>query len=103
MTTIVDTVAIQFFIDVDGSPLAKNMMDLLDSLVVEDDLSQPAMFTLRFHDPEFELIDGTKFKIGAAISIGANNLKGQRKKLLVGEVTALEPELTQGATILVVR
>lgn len=93
----------QIFIQVDGTDLKIAIMDMLEQALVEHDLAQPAMFELRFHDPNFQLIDGNLFKLGAEVTIGANNQSGQRKPLLTGEVTALEPELEQFGTTLVVR
>jgi phage protein D/phage baseplate assembly protein gpV len=71
--------------------------------VVEDDLAQPTMFTLRFNDPQFKLIDGDLFRLGSEIKLSAADIQGKPKPLFVGEVTALEPQLEQHNIVLVVR
>ncbi len=92
-----------FYIKVNNSDLPPDTIDDLIEAIVEDDLAQPAMFTLRFRDSEFTLIDGTLFKLGDEVQIAANDKQGQPKTILTGEVTALEPELTQERIELVVR
>jgi uncharacterized protein involved in type VI secretion and phage assembly len=93
----------QIFIQVNGADLSVDTMDLLEEVIVEQDLAQPAMFTLRLNDTLLSLIDGTLFKLGAEVQIYATDLKGRRKPLMVGEITALEPCFEQYTRILVVR
>lgn len=92
-----------FAIKVDGANLPDSVLDRLAEAVIEDDLAQPAMFTLRFYDPEFALIDGDQFKLGSEVMITSRNVRGQLVALLTGEVTALEPTLEQFRTELIVR
>lgn len=93
----------QVFIQVDGRDLATSVMDQLIDLVVEDDLDQPAMFVLRFHDQGYELIDSDSFKLGAEVKIRAANPAGRPGPLLIGEITALETEQEQSHTTYLVR
>jgi phage protein D/phage baseplate assembly protein gpV len=93
----------QFFIQVNGSDLPGEAMDQLDSATVEDDLAQPAMFTLRFNDPRLELTDGATFALGAEVKLGAADSEGRRKPIIVGEITAVEPFLEQQHMTLTVR
>jgi len=93
----------QVFIQVDGSDLPTETMDQLIDLVVEDDLDQPAMFVLRFHDQDYNLIDSDRFKLGAEVKLRASNPAGRPGPLLIGEVTALETEQEQSHTTYVVR
>jgi uncharacterized protein involved in type VI secretion and phage assembly len=93
----------QFFIQVSGNDIAPEVMNALDDALVEDDLAQPAMFALRFNDPQLTFIDEGPFRLGAEVRLGAAGADGQRKTILVGEVTALEPEYKQNNMILVVR
>jgi uncharacterized protein involved in type VI secretion and phage assembly len=93
----------QFFIQVSGNDIAPEVMDQLDDAIIEDDLAQPAMFALRFNDPKLSLIDGTLFRLGSEVKLGAANTAGERKLILVGEVTALEPRLEQNHITVVVR
>jgi uncharacterized protein involved in type VI secretion and phage assembly len=92
-----------FFVKVNGNSIPISAMDELLEVVVEDDLAQPAMFVLRFVDSEFTLIDGTLFKLGDDVQISARDVHGKTQILMKGEVTALEPELTQDRVELIVR
>lgn len=100
--TVDNVVLDQFFLKVDGTDVQTAVLDQLAEIVVEDDLAQPAMFILRFFDPEFTLIDGVLFKLGAELEIGAANNGGQRTKLMTGEVTSVEIELDTEQIMLVV-
>jgi phage protein D/phage baseplate assembly protein gpV len=93
----------QFFIQINGADLAPDVISALDDAVVEDDLAQPAMFSLRFNDPQFKLIDGDLFRLGSEVKLSAADPQGKPKPLLVGEVTALEPQIEQHNIVLVVR
>jgi uncharacterized protein involved in type VI secretion and phage assembly len=92
-----------FAIKVDGTALPDTVLNRLAEAVIEDDLAQPAMFALRFYDPQLTLIDGTQFTLGSEVTISARNTGGQFAVLLTAEVTALEPVLEQFRTELVVR
>lgn len=91
-----------FTIKVDGRELSPEVADDLNEVVVEDDLAQPAMFTLRFHDPNFALIDSDQFKLGSEVVVTANK-KNQHKMLLTAEVTSIESILDQHLTLLLIR
>lgn len=93
----------RFFITVNGTELPAEVLHQLVDAVVEDDLAQPGMFVLQFHDPELDLIDGKRFPLGGEVTIGAINPKNQRKPILVAEITALEAVLEQHTKRLVVR
>src|SRR5690348_4358355 len=91
-------------IQVNGNDLPPDVASSLDEAIIEDDLLQPAMFVLRFNDPQHTLIDGDQFKIGSEIKIGGTSTaEGQPKPILSGEITALEPALEQHNMVLVVR
>lgn len=92
-----------FYIRVNNNDIPSSAMADITEVIVEDDLAQPAMFTLRFRDTEFTLIDGNLFGLGDEVQIAASDVHGRRKLILTGEVTALEPELTQDRIELVVR
>jgi uncharacterized protein involved in type VI secretion and phage assembly len=72
-------------------------------MVVEEDLAQPSMLVLRFHDPEFTLIDGSTFALGKEVEISVAPPSGAPKKLLTAEVTSLEIEFEQFEKLYVVR
>ncbi len=67
----------QLFIQVDGADLAPAAMAQLIDIVIEDDLDQPAMFALRFHDQGYTLIDGNTFKLGGEIRLRAATPAGR--------------------------
>lgn len=92
-----------FFIKVNGNDLPIAAMNNLLEVVVEDDLAQPSMFVLRFVDADFTLTDGNLFKLGNDVQILAKDIHGKAQSLMKGEITALEPELTQNHIELVVR
>src|ERR687885_1546043 len=92
-----------FAIKVDGTALPDTVLNRLAEAVIEDDLAQPAMFALRFYDPQLTLIDGTQFTLGSEVTISARNPGVHFAALLTAEVTALEPTLEQFRTELVVR
>jgi len=93
----------QLFIQVNGSYIPQDVMAHLDEAVIEDDLAQPAMFALRFNDPRLELVDGELFKLGSEVRLGATDIAGSAKPILIGEITALEPSLDQHDVALIVR
>jgi uncharacterized protein involved in type VI secretion and phage assembly len=93
----------QFFIQVNGTDLPTDVMDLLDDAIVEDDLAQPAMFSLRFNDTKLTLIDGDQFRLGNEVRLGAAGSDGARKLLLIGEITGVEPAYNQTNSVLLVR
>lgn len=93
----------QFFIQIGTDDLPREVMSMLDDALIEDDLEQPAMFVLRFNDPQLKLIDGNLLRIGAEVRLGAADVEGKGKPIIVGEITALEPSLDQENMVLAVR
>ncbi len=90
-------------IKVEGSYISTTTEDHLIDVVVEDDLHQPAMAVMRFHDPDFTLIDGTTFNLGKSIEILAAKTASSTSSVFKGEVVSLEPEFTRSERALVVR
>ncbi len=85
------------FIRVNGSDLDSELMDDLTSVVVDSNLHLPDMFEIRVHDEQVRWIDQSSFELGAEVEIGVKDEEGgQEEKLIVGEITALEPEFGQG-------
>lgn len=96
----------QMSIHVDGAPLAGQYMFNLLELEVDMSFDVPDMFTLRFSDPELELMDSSIFDLGkqVKISTGDPNSRSASTVLIEGEVTALEPEFTEATVpVMVVR
>jgi len=85
------------FIRVNGSDLDSSAMDDLTRVVVDSSLHLPDMFELQVHDEQVSWIDQGPFTLGAEVEIGARvEDSGQEEKLIVGEITALEPEYGRG-------
>jgi len=91
-------------IDIAGRSLDAATLERLHSVVVDEDLQLPAAFTLRFYDDACTLTDGETFAIGAAVTIacGSANQPGPPLKLLDGEITGIELELSGQAPVLAV-
>jgi phage protein D len=91
---------------VNGIKLSKAGYKDLIAVTVEEDLDAPGMFTLKFNswNPENQMltwVDDPTFGIGTKITVQMGYGDGL-KPLIVGEITALEPEFSeQGATVVV--
>jgi phage protein D len=85
------------FIRVDGTDLQPQLMDDLTQVTVDSNLHLPDMFEIRVHDESLEHIDRGPFALGAAVEIGVRDDENRsEEKLIVGEITALEPDFEQG-------
>lgn len=93
------------FIRVGGNDLQSDLMDDLTRVVVDSNLHLPDMFEIRAHDEGLEWIDQGPFDLGAEVEIGVrDDESGQEEKLIVGEITALEPDFGEGTqAVLTVR
>lgn len=94
--------ASQVEIKLSGQPVRSEVMDKLAFLSVEQHVHLPAMFTLRFLDPEKEILDGGPFDLTKEVEISAEKEDGSRVLLIKGEITALEPEFKEGMLLEVV-
>ncbi len=82
-------------IKVGGADLPTTMMNLLYLAEVENTLYLPSMFTLRFHDDDFTMMDNSLFALGAQIEISMGSAKDPQSTVIFkGEITALEPEFS---------
>lgn len=94
----------QMIILVNGNELPPEVGGALEAVLVEDDLAQPAMFSLRFNDPTHAILDGGQLSLGAAVVIKAAARQGAASKTIFsGEITALEPGFEQRHIGLTVR
>lgn len=82
-------------IKVEGNSLSPAMMDSLIEVTVDTTLHLPAMFVLRFHDESLDLLDSGPFRPGAAVAIELTPADGDPGRVIVGEITAIEPEFTR--------
>lgn len=91
-------------IEIAGTPLARELDLLIEQIVVDDSRTLPDMFTLRFRDPDHEVLDKAGLTLGAKVKIFAGPAGGEAKILLIsGEVTALEAEIDETGTHVVAR
>jgi len=91
-------------IELDGRPLAEDLVGLLVSVVVEDHLALPDLFVLTFRDPSRVVLGKLGARVGAAVRIAVvSEATPGGEPLLDGEVTALECEHDAGGTFTVVR
>lgn len=91
-------------IKVNANGLPDTAIDKLIEIVVDTSLHLPSMFVLRFHDDGYALMDSDTFKLGAAVTITLSGGNGKLLPVIVGEITALEPEYLEDRTaVLTVR
>jgi phage protein D/phage baseplate assembly protein gpV len=88
--------ASQITIKLDGTQVQPEVMANILSVVVDQHVSLPDMFTIRLQDPEFELIDNGPFDLTKEIEIAAETQEGQSFDLIKGEITAIEPAFQEG-------
>ena len=90
------TVASQFYLWRNGQPVPHKLMAQLVEATVEQHAYLPHMITLRFQDPQLELLDSDTFDLGDTVTASAKTSEGKIVSLFDGEVTALEPEFAKG-------
>lgn len=85
-------------IKVNGSLVESANMDQLIELVVDSSLHLPDMAVITFHDETLELINSSKFPLGAPLEISMSDYENPRspKVMFKGEIVALEPEFNEG-------
>lgn len=86
----------QIYLKIGGSNAAPEIMQNLISIEVDDSLLLPDMFSIHLRDPDFNWANSDVFELGKAVEITAN-VEGVTKKLLSGEITAVESRLNQAA------
>jgi phage protein D len=88
--------ASQITIKVNGTEIERGMLQKLLEAVVDQHTHLPDMFTLRFHDPGLELLDGKTIDLTKEVEISAATTDGVPVTLIQGEITALEPDFGEG-------
>jgi phage protein D/phage baseplate assembly protein gpV len=86
----------QVSIKLNGTEVQNAIMQKLLSAVVDQHSHLPHMFTLRFSDPEMDLLDEGSFDLTDTVEIIANNPQDEQVTLIKGEITALEPIFDEG-------
>jgi phage protein D len=93
-----------FLVEVDGTPLAADVEQLLATAYVDDSLHLPDLFVLRFRDPDRVVVAKTGVRVGATVRLSVVSTGTQAPvPMVTGEVTALEAEFDSGGTFTVVR
>ncbi|MEU0563733.1 VgrG-related protein [Dactylosporangium sp. NPDC006015] len=92
-----------FLIEVDGVALPDDVAAMLTYARVDDDTGLPAMFTLRFGDPQQAALDKAGLRIGAEVSVRVPVPGRPARTLTDGEVTSVEREFGPGGTTTEVR
>ena len=83
-------------ITVDGSELSSDLAPHLDQVVVDEDVSLPAMFAITFLDPARNLLDVGSLSVGSKVEVSVAGEMDEATGWLVdfGEITAVvEPIL----------
>ena len=76
-------------IKLNGTELAAADYDAVIDLRVSHAISVPSQLTLRLEDPRFELIDGTRYKIGTEIVVAFPSATSVLTSVFKGEIVAL--------------
>ena len=90
------SLASQVTLKINGSPVQETVLGKLASVVVDQSAQLPQMFTIRFYDPELELMDNGPINLTKEVEISAQTADGRSIVLMKGEITAIEPEFKEG-------
>ncbi len=91
---VADTTISTYEVKVAGKPLSDALQAQLALIRVEESLSLPSSFSLRFYDPGFSLLDDEFIAVGSEveISLGWGN---ERTTVMRGEVTGVQAEASR--------
>jgi len=91
-------------IKVGGQSLDPSVMQRLLEARVQDNLMLPDAFLVRLRDPDFKLVDGTLFDVGAQIELKFTSTgTAAPGEGFTGEVAAIAPQFESEGCVLVVR
>src|SRR5690349_729082 len=93
-----------FYLKLGGADAPEELMQDLANVEVDDSLHIPDMFTIQVRDPRLTWADSDLLKIGQEVEILAKAADGaeQPKRLLIGEITSVEPDYPYGSAPVVV-
>jgi uncharacterized protein involved in type VI secretion and phage assembly len=94
-----------FYLKLAGSDAPEELMQDLGNVEVDDSLHIPDMFTIQVRDPHLKWADSPLLKIGQEVEILARSAgpdHSQPKRLLVGEITSVEPDYPYGSAPVIV-
>ena len=93
-----------FQVKVDGTPLRKEIANVLIEAFVEDELNLPDVFELVFSDPLRTVLGSGGFEIGKKLAIAVASEASPEGTLIVdGQITAVEAEIEPDRTVTIVR
>src|SRR4051812_36327566 len=93
-----------FEITVAGSPLPVELVPLLVSVVVEDNLNLPDLVVVRIRDPHRTAVKTANVRVGAPLTVAAVGPSDSAPVTLVeAEITAVEAEIDSTGTYTVLR
>ncbi len=79
-------------IKVDGSPAPASDVDEIVELRVSQAISVPSQLTIRFSDPDFALVDGNRYVVGATIAVTFPSPQGTMTPVFAGEIVSISAE-----------
>ena len=96
----------QMHVKIGGKDAPRAMMRAVREIVVDTSLHLPDMFTIQLDDPTLDWIDSPLLDVGNPVEISGETGEEERAEkalLMKGEITAIEPELTEdsGVTVMV--
>lgn len=100
------TLLAHFYLKLGGADAPDELMQALGNVEVDDSLHIPDMFTLQVRDAQLAWADSDLLKIGQEVEILAKAAGDdqQPRRLLIGEITSVEPDYPYGsAPVVVVR
>jgi len=84
------------YIKIDGRNVDEAFNDALISVEVDSSLTLPDMFAIHLRDPNLQWIDDNRYAPGKSVEIASRaDSAASEVKLMVGEITAVEPMLNQ--------
>ena len=78
-------IASQLIVKINGSPLATDMMNTVQEVVVDQSTGLPHMFLLRLRAQDPRILDDSAFATGNAVEIAATNESGASVTIFKGE------------------
>jgi phage protein D/phage baseplate assembly protein gpV len=91
-----NALASQIHITLNGSDVPQAVITKLDSVIVDQHAHLPDMFEIKLHDPGLQILDNGPFDLTKEVEISAEKSDGTKVVLMKGEITALEPQFTEG-------
>ena len=91
-----NSLASQIHITLNGNDVPQAVISKLDSVTVDQHAHLPDMFEIRIHDPGLEILDNGPFDLTKEVEISSEKTDGTKVVLIKGEITALEPQFSEG-------